>query len=192
MNRYTGLPGDILRKGASTRRALDGIQADIVATCDAIQALKGSLLPLEETRDLVLDSINRAIYANPPENVFQAFQNRVGDRGFPSVYVHTINKEDVSIPVFGIGTLAWLEGPEVLADKIVARLKKNGRAVGLPEEKYTVELEKSQTKLDQLERDEEIETLRLEAAGHVILRRESARPEIVFQVWSEQDGGATA
>jgi hypothetical protein len=172
MNALIGTSSGPLRKGASERKALDQLQVDIVATGDAIESLGRSLLPLEETRALLLEHLKRAMYANTPENAFHLFQRRDVGRELPSM--------------LGIAELAWIETPEVLADKIMQRLQANGLAVGLAEAKHAAELGRLRAKLDQLEYDEEAEVLRLEAAGHVVLRRESARPKILFSVWEKQ------
>jgi hypothetical protein len=178
MNPVIGTISGILPKGALARQALDRLQAEVVVTNDAIKFLGLSLLPLEETRALLLEHLKRAMYTNTPENAFLLFQIRGGDLALPSV--------------LGIAELAWIETPEVLVDKIMQRIKANGRDVGLPAAKHGAELGRLRAKLDQLEYDEEAEVLRLEVAGHSILRRETARPEILFKVWGKQAERAAA
>lgn len=181
---------DFLRQGAQARQALDRLQVEIAATEGAIETLKGAPLPLEEVRERLLGMIKDGIRQWQPADAFSRLQDRIYDpriAGRVRGVIDTLTGEEFLLTQpMSIFDLAWLDGPEVLADMIMTRIKANGRPVGPPLAKYTAEMERLRTKLDGLERAEEIETLRLEAAGHVILRRENVQPDLLMRIWSEQ------
>lgn len=164
--------GQVLLPGAKARDALNQLQEQLPRVRGALSALENSLRPHDETHALLVAELKAGIKQHVTDHVFGTWQSRQRGSTLPAQ--------------ISIWELAWIEGPEALADKIMRNLKANGRAVGLPVAKYAEEQAKLQATLEKLERDEELEILRLEEAGHLVIRREDARPELLLQIWAEQ------
>lgn len=165
---------NILRKGAAARETLDRLQGEIEQLIGERNMLSRSRLPHEETREVLLRSLQDAMYRYAPEAQFESLQSR--DIACAEALRAELTLADV----------CYIDGPEAVADKIMARIKATGRTVGPSAAEYAKTMAGLQSRLDALERNEELEVLRLEAEGHVILRRESACPELLLRIWGEQ------
>lgn len=164
---------NLLREGAVQRKALDKIQSESLEMRKATAALARAALPPEETRARLLHEIQRHIERRWPADLYETFQQPDSAAILPDL--------------LGLADYAWLCGPEELVDLIMKRLQMNGRRAGLPSVERETKLREMRAALDKLECSEELETLRLEDAGHVISRREDARPDLLLKVWAERE-----
>jgi hypothetical protein len=171
-------PG-ILVHGAPERKELDKIQAEIARVEAEAKATKDAALTHDETRGRLLSALQGAIHNATPELKFREIQAGYGSGGG----FHSQG--------FGLADLAWILGPEAIADAIMKRLKEGGPQPGLPSGARAGRLSELSAQRIRLLREEEIEILSLEAAGHVILRRMEADPAIAFSVWQQQDEATT-
>lgn len=149
-----------------------------------IAELKGSFAAIEarprtkdETRARILRTIERDREHGDPLTAWTAFSSFSEFAG-----------AHLPQPFLTFQDLAFLLGPEKLADAVMARLQESPPpgGPGISAAERGKKLAALQSDLDAAESDEEREILQLESAGHTVLRREDARPEILFRVWSEQ------
>jgi len=164
---------EILREGSAARKVLDGLQGQILKTHQAIRATELVLLSADETRARLRSALQSEVYMRTPENYFAGFQQPDGRAVLP-----TQTDFAMLLHVFGV---------DPVLDLLMKRLTdaSKGKPDGLPAVERAEKLRELRAQLDRLEISEELETLHLEEAGNVILRRREARPEILFQVWAE-------
>ena len=168
--------GDLMnfcRPGNPARETLDGLQSEIKKAGDAIVEVEKARLPLEDTRARLIRAAESASYRSPSDYFFEGFQNQRSDGaqfdGAPSW-----------------SQIFYVFGIEKTVDRIVDRLKAADHPVGLPAAKRPAAVLQLRAKLAALQNAEEIETLRLEDAGLIILRRGDADPAVVLAIWQAQ------
>lgn len=162
---------NILRPADRRRTRLNEFEENINVFKQDIKNVKDAVVPDEEYRARVKARIEYAMYQKTPELVFNTLQGRF--------------ESNVVLPdAIDFAMLGYLFGVDEIVDRIVDRVKANGHPAGLPASERAKCIEKLQAQLRSAERDAEIEALRLEAAGHTILRREDADVEVLLEVWS--------
>jgi len=159
----------ILEEGAAERKSLDKVQREVREGHSAIRELEGMPVHMDETREQLLAATKDAVYQTVPQDVYGRFRYVGPDKRLP----------------IGItfSDLAFLFGEEFLVNAIVKRLEANGQAAGIRSEERAAKIKALRAKLDNLERAEELAILQLEDAGHVVLRREDARPDLLLEIW---------
>jgi hypothetical protein len=178
----------IMDAGAPERAVLDKTRAQILVIVDQIKALRGAPLAHEETRARIVVGLEGAIYERSPENKFfeiQAGADGAGRFDWPASTLAGAVIFDLN--QFGFADLAWLFGPEAVADMVMKRLKDRGPAPGLAAAARTVRLAELNAERVRLELAEEAEILKLEAAGHVVLRRADMDPALVLSKWLDHE-----
>lgn len=173
---------NILKAGMRERAALDKLESQLAGVMAEMERIAKERVPHEETRERLKRAIERDVYRRVPEGYFNSFQNaderytggESGDRGFIT-----------------LGDLAYLIGVDTLLDMMMTRIKANGESVGLPASERAKKLQELRGQLHELERKVEFEVLRLEEAGHTILRRRDADVAVLFEVWAEKAGDVT-
>lgn len=84
-----------------------------------------------------------------------------------------------------IGRLCYLFGPDQIRNLIMERIKASPLKPGMPLADRPKKIAELQRELRQAEIDIERETLRLEGAGHKILRHVGAPPDVLLALWAE-------
>lgn len=165
----------LTRDGAPARKALDKIRCEITKTHKLIRDTTSAEIPLDEVKIRLRAAIDAAMYNLTPELPFEEFAQDGAIAGRPAMLPVDLRLSD----------LAYLLGPEKIVDLIADRLAARGSEAGLPAVQRADRLTELRKELDKLERAEEVEILQLEAAGHTILRREDARPDLLFDIWGK-------
>jgi hypothetical protein len=165
------MANQITRAGASVRQALDRLRDQIQATRKTISEISSAPVPADEVRARLEKAIAAAVYAQVPENSFESFAGADHNYG--------------TLPVeLKFTDLAYLFGTEAVTELILKRISARDRKAGLPSAKRVVKVAELAAQLEDLERQEELEILRMESAGHAIVRRADASPELLFQIWA--------
>lgn len=165
---------ETIKVGSADRVELDSIRARIVSVTDKITETGTALLAIEDARQRLEFEIDSMMKVSS-EALFEDL--RVPDRHFKlsgEVHFHD---------------LIALLGRDAVIDRIMGLIKsgRTGKLAGISNSKRKSMLEQLRTELLQLCRDEELEVLRLEAAGNTILRRGDADLDVLLQVWAEMD-----
>jgi len=160
-----------LTKGAPERKSLDKLQREITETQTAIKELEGLPVHIEETRERLLSAVKDAVHLGVPEVAFQSFRYNDPNRRLP-----------IEIT---FADLCFFFGEEVLINAAIKRMEASAQGTGIRSEERIGKMKVLHAKLDSLERSEELETMRLEDAGHMVLRRGTARPELLLAIWGE-------
>ena len=156
--------------------SLEKLRARIVELKNALASINQAPRPASEVRAALVEVFKHAEYATSAADPFETLVR------------------DIVTPVLpaevGLGLLVYFIGAEELADRALKRLVIPAGALSMDERLK----KRSQTEAQLLyaEREEEREILRLEAAGHAVLRREDASPEVLLAVWGEVDGTGVA
>ena len=165
---------NICRTDNPVRTTLEKIQREISTLSAEIEQTERAYLPYEETRANLLHFLKEDQYQRVPEKHFESFQS-------PFSRNWELPRE------LSLVHLAYLMGPDALVDRIMERIGANGQPVGLPAAERQKKLAELQAKLRRLMESEEVETLRIEKLGWVVLRREDADVQVILDVWAQQD-----
>jgi len=167
--------------GAPERKALDKIQVEIGETEQATEDIGSASLPHEEMK----------------ENLTRAFSEMRARGGWIDSSWHNFGLPDYTlwriphdIPV--VDMLLYLLGTEELVKRIMERISKTMPTAGLPAEKRPAKIAELEAKRVRLLEAEELEILRLEEAGHTIVRREAADAKVLLRVWGQKKFEAAA
>lgn len=165
--------GQILRPGAPARKTLDACQANIAALVVEISAVERAPLAYEEVRSKIAHLIETEHNPGGVRLENQMIANPLYHSPLPPVSWRVL--------------AALLGGAEAVAEKILQNLIiPQCKEPGLPRAQREAKLDELRKKLRRLVISEETETLRLEASGYVILRRQDVDPEVLLEVWAEQ------
>lgn len=189
---------DLLRAGAPAGAALDAKRAEIEALAEeldsVIRADAADVDLMEQCRAAVAGEIERGYVAGfdalRRSNAFVALMD-FSIRGVPTSRDPYQNNK---VPDLNAGTLyaqinalgRKLKMGDDLAVQVVFETTKarQGSAPGLPTAERQAKIRELGEELRRLQRAEEIEVLKLEAAGFHVLRRADIDPAIIFDVWS--------
>jgi hypothetical protein len=165
--------GQVLRPGAPARKTLDACQAQIVTLSGEISAVERAPLAYE---DVKLKLVGLIEGEHNPGGV------RLENQLIANPQYHS------PLPPVSWRVLAVLLGG---AERVVEQIMQTTiiphcKEPGLPRAKRMEKLDELRAKLRRLEISEETETLRLESAGYVILRRPDVNLEVLLELWGEQ------
>lgn len=165
----------VARRAAVDRAALDKIQAEILQTSREVEAVHRAPRHVEDIREALLEAVQAATYRYAPDATFGPFLN--SNPASPAQLPVNVTFAD----------LVYLFGADHIADLVIERLGLKKAVDGaLRASERQQKLAAHRARLDELERAEELEILRLEAAGLQIVRRAQARPELLLAVWASQ------
>jgi hypothetical protein len=162
---------ELLQSAAPELRALERLRAEIAGLITDAKAIRSAPLATEEVRERVLRGLQNAVYQYTPENKFTGIQHGNGDEG------------SLGAMAFGLPDLAWIFGPDALADTIMQRLAASGAKPGLPAAARAARLAEIEDARKRLEVLEELEILKLESKGFQVRHRADADPAILLRVW---------
>jgi hypothetical protein len=168
----------ILRTGDPARKKLDGIESAIAEAKAEIDATDRAPLTHRETAARIKRAIDSNIAQYATAYRFSALQ---------SSDEQTAQAAKVVSQSLSLCEIAYLIGTDAVVSSIMKRIEDNGGEVGLPFAERAKRIATLQGKLRTLERDCEREALRLEAQGHVIIRREDCDVTEVIAVWAENE-----
>lgn len=175
-----GLLFNFVLPGDPSRQKLDRIRASIAEKQDERKALKNAGLPLEEARPRLIGAIERDDVG-------------LSGNGFREPLCAG---SGIDLPRLSWGVVALLlGGSDKLADLIIERVfKKSGfYTPGLPTAEREKKVAALGVEIRALEHQEEIETLAIERAGRVALRRDDVENfDILIALWEEPDAGRAA
>lgn len=167
----------ILRRGDPQRIKLDKIQDDIEACAARIDATVKAPLSADDLRENVRAAIRAKADAQRTGQSF-AFLRRRAESGRPP-----------PLPALEFWAAEiFLHGEQYVEDRIVAQLSMMEPAPGLPQTKRRQLVSELQDQINTLEREEEIETLRLESVpGNVLIRRPTTDPAMLIEIWAHHE-----
>lgn len=175
---------DILRPGRKERAQLDKLQRQIETLRNEIEAAiaaDAADVDLREHCRLAVERENRSDHRGSVFDHLRLSDAHARDQDFAGMSP----LQNSRMP-----DLSWRSLFEFLGkDRSIERAfqaAKNGAKTppGLANAPREEKLAELREQVRKLERDEERETLRLEEAEHVILRREDVNPEILLEVWA--------
>ena len=164
---------NILKPDSAERKILDGMESAITALQAQIKSVQGAPCSLDETRARIRSALDSLTYKDPPGPGLLAFCSADVTYG--------------TLPVFGLAFYVWLRGAEEVTDEIMERLREEAPPAGIPAAERAERLDALSAELRNAETEAEFEALRLEAAGHVVLRRADAAPQVLLAVWAQLD-----
>lgn len=167
----------MLKPGEPESASLDSFRQKIAELKESLASVESRPRTQGETRGRILRTIEESMKLHDPLTGWAGFSsfNEFAPASLPD-------------PV-SFADLAYLLGAETLADAVMSRLQASPPpgGPGITAAERAKKLAALQSDLDAAEADEEVEILALESAGYTVLRREDARPEILFAVWAEHE-----
>lgn len=183
---------DLSREGAPERKALDKKRAEIAARSNEIEATINA-----ETSDVDLtENCRRAVRGEiektRAESAFDSLRRSdafLAAMDFPGVARY----QNIVMPGLTWGALFRVLGEERAAQMVFETSKRGATTEpGLPNAEREKRIADLREQLKKLERAEEIEVLKLEAAGFNLLRRDDIDPAVIFDVWATYDEAPAA
>lgn len=162
--------------GDSRRAKLDAIQASRRAAYVDREQVLTAPLPADELRLALASSVKRAVDSGLPARAdsMKFAGRRQEGRVEPSLAA--------GAPLT-LSDLAWLFGVDEIVDKITSSMDANSLAGSVDSATRERQLAQLNERIRDLEIEEEREVIRLQDSGLLVMRRETADPEILLQVW---------
>lgn len=167
---------EILRPNDPGHATLNALREQIAAKRKEIAAVERAPLPDEDRRARIRAWLDERVRRLSETSGTFASANPV-----PELRDASLEK----LAGMGVAMLA-LMFPKKLEEALLESIPDKIPA-GLPKCDRIAAIAQLQDEIEALERNEEAETLRLEDAGHVVIRRRDMSPELVLQIWASRE-----
>lgn len=166
---------NIIRPGHPLRQRLDKIQTQIATLTSEIDAVVSAPLGVDEFRQNVRAAIRMKADRQRTEQAFKFLRRRLETGRPPALPTMDFWAAEI-----------FLHGEQFIEDRLVEKLSCLEPAPGLPKIQRAQRITELQSKITELERAEELETLRLEGTpGNVLIRRPTADPVLLIGIWAD-------